>query len=93
MARKTYKVDDLKATVNAFLFNSEDSMKDARDQMSMLLENVLMETGNYDGFRYISRVEMQESKMGATFGIELNCPDLTTEQQFHNTDYTRKQYI
>jgi hypothetical protein len=52
MARKTYPVEDLKAFVNNALA-SVDSLPEGRVAASVILERVLMDTGNYKGFQYV----------------------------------------
>lgn len=51
-ARKTYPVEDLKVFVNDALA-SESSTLDGRVAASIILERVLMDTGNYKGFQYV----------------------------------------
>lgn len=50
--RSTTKVDDLTVTVNHMIAASPDEDKQARIALSVLIETVLMDTGNYHGFRY-----------------------------------------
>ena len=51
MPRKTIKIEDLKAEINRLL--SLDIMnEDQRKILCCLLERVLMENGNYQGFTY-----------------------------------------
>lgn len=51
-SRKTVTVEALKDRVNGMLLNSRDDMRAERSALAVLLESVLMETGNYHGFRY-----------------------------------------
>jgi hypothetical protein len=50
--RKTFKVNDLTIQVNRMLANSAEDARDGRVALSVLLEKMLMDTGNYHGFRY-----------------------------------------
>lgn len=89
MGRKTLKVDDLKQYVNDFLFHSANEVKEAREAMCVMLEEMLRKTENYNGFQYISRVEMQKSNRGSSFGIESE----TDGNKFVGTDRTRRRYF
>lgn len=50
--RKTYDVDTLRIDVNAMIADSAESAREGRIALAVMLENVLMKTGNYHGFRY-----------------------------------------
>lgn len=50
--RRTLRVDDLRAKVNAMLATSTCSPAE-RGAMATVLESVLHDTGNYRGFRYL----------------------------------------
>jgi hypothetical protein len=50
--RKTFDVDDFRITVNAMIADSHNSAREGRIALALLLENVLMKSGNYKGFRY-----------------------------------------
>lgn len=50
--RQTIKVNDLRIMVNGMIADSVDEVKEGRVALSVLLEKVLHETGNYRGFRY-----------------------------------------
>lgn len=50
--RKTITVDSLKSRVNHMLAESVPEVKEGRIALHVLLEGVLMDTGNYHGFRY-----------------------------------------
>ena len=52
MARKTFKVEDLKARVNGCIRDTQYTNAE-KSVMCMLLENVLHETGNYKGYQYL----------------------------------------
>ena len=56
MARKTIDVQRLKERANVMLANSADDMHEGRIAIALLLEWVLMDTGNYHGFRYLPGV-------------------------------------
>lgn len=60
--RKTIPVEDVKRMANDMLRDSVDDMTDGRIAVAILLEQVLMATGNYHGFRYLPGVvEIDES--------------------------------
>lgn len=50
--RKTIPVERVREMANAMLENSTDPKRDARFGVAHLLEQVLMETGNYKGFGF-----------------------------------------
>jgi hypothetical protein len=79
------------------LLNSSDSDQYTRDTMITFLENVLMETGNYKGFRYLIEEDMAKSEYGVIPGryvpTGVDLTELTIDQQFANTDCTRVQYF
>lgn len=86
--KKTIAVSDIKATVNNMIINSQDDDKQGRESLIVLIESVLMETGNYKGFKYLSPFCMQHSKNGVSVGI---MPD--ADDKFANTDHTRVMYF
>lgn len=53
MTRKTIPVERVKELANGMLLNSQDEMTKEREGIYTLLEQVLMDTGNYHGFRYL----------------------------------------
>jgi len=85
--RKTIKIDDVKDRVNNILLHTMDVDKEARNTMAMFIENILIETGNYKGFKYLDQIDMLSSINGVSYGI-----DPTTEDQFAVTDNTRVKY-
>jgi hypothetical protein len=52
MARKTMEVGPLLARLNSFL-KSDHSTAAEREALANFVEGILMETGNYEGFRYL----------------------------------------
>ena len=48
--RKTIKVETLKAKVNAMLEKSDNDRVEGRQALAVLLETILMDTGNYHGY-------------------------------------------
>ena len=53
MPRKTIDVKYVKDFTNGYLSNFGDDMRLARTAAATILEEVLMRTGNYKGFRYL----------------------------------------
>lgn len=51
--RKTFKVDEFRKAMNEIIANSADFMTRERICIAVILEDILMETGNYHGFGYI----------------------------------------
>lgn len=54
-AKKNIKIDRIKALVNHSL-RQEALTQEAKEALCQLLEGVLMETGNYNGFYYLGWV-------------------------------------
>ena len=52
--RKSYPVETLRVKVNTMLSASKPEAISCRLTMASLLENVLMDTGNYKGFQYLA---------------------------------------
>ncbi len=89
--RKTVSVELLKSMVNEVLLNGDDYDTRGRSSLTLLLEKVLMGSGNYRGFRYLSASEMLNSVNGTQPGI--NAEGDTTLAKFTNTDGTRVCYL
>lgn len=90
-SRKTIAVEDLKATINDSLRDSVDRDQGGREALMNLLENILHDTGNYNGFGYLSAESMEKSVSGVSVGIgpfvSGSVEDLRA--RFDNTDHTR----
>jgi hypothetical protein len=87
--RKTIEVEVLKNKINGMLLHSSDDCKDGRSSLGLLLEEILQETGNYKGFKYLSKSDMIESRGGVSFGINR---EVDEKEKFNNTDFTRVMY-
>ena len=92
MSRKTYEVEKMLKMVNDMCRYSVNESKAIRQGAMNVLEAVLHETGNYRGFRYLRKDEMEA---GYTVGI--NCYDSGEvvsdfELRFLDTDNTRVEY-
>lgn len=96
MARKTVSVDYVLDMVNNILKNSDHECADIRRGAAQVLENILHETGNYKGFRYLLHDEVPTGALpGVNYepderGNMLPCEDYTA--RFANTDDSRRQY-
>lgn len=97
--RSTYDVEALKIKINDVLLNSVDDYKYGRDAVRLVLEQVLLETGNYKGYRSLCQTDMLKSKNGTTYGIDENYIDGNERDEngnllkFKNTDHTRVRYF
>ena len=90
MSRKTISVETIKSMVDGMLLNSEDDYQQGRSALANFLEKVLMDTGNYKGFSYLSGTDMTKSEYGTTVGIfEMK----EFGEKFENTDHTRVRYF
>jgi hypothetical protein len=54
-ARKTIDVATVRELANAMLANSVDDQTQGRTSIAVMLEHLLMDSGNYHGFRYVRR--------------------------------------
>jgi hypothetical protein len=88
MKRKTYPVEKLRVKVNEMILNSPDERVHSRESLGILLEIVLFDTGNYNGFRWLSENDMLTSTHGIQPGIRLE----NQEDRFYQTDNSRKRY-
>lgn len=89
--RKTIHVEDVKKRINNFLRDTKDFMKPERESMAIMLESILMDTGNYKGFGYLTKNSMANSKEGTTFGIH---QEITKRGDwFKGTDNSRVYYF
>jgi hypothetical protein len=63
MARKTIEVGKVLRMANTFLA-AENTKADEREGVCSLLEAILFETGNYEGFRYLEGSDYPEESDG-----------------------------
>ena len=96
--RKTFQVEALKDKVNKMILDLPDSDTAGRIALQTLVENVLMESGNYSGFSYLDKRDMLESRGGTSVGINhLIGSDLDSRAayklKFAHTDHTRVKYF
>jgi len=92
MARKTINIAELTASVNKML--SESTLgPEQRRGMITVLESVLLSTGNYRGFGYLTESEVPP---GHRPGVNISPVDgqhmEDYDARFHNTDTTRVHY-
>ena len=87
--RKTIKVEEVKTLVNRMLLNSRDDNRSGREALQTLIETILMDTGNYNGFNYLTPKDMATSKNGTTNGIDVR---KDKDHWFDDTDHTRVFY-
>jgi hypothetical protein len=58
-----------------------------------LLEHILQSSGNYRGFKYLGKDEMDEMIKDHSPGINTPIEDLSHEERFRDTDNTRRYYF
>ena len=92
MSRKTFEVAALVDYVNSFLKDSEESRKQQRIGMMVMLERVLHDTGNYAGFRYLNQNEIPKESRYPGVWVDEDGVVLPYPNRFENTDDTRVQY-
>ncbi len=98
MSRKNIKVLDMINFVNEVNWTSGDNEAgyQARVHFGLMLEHFLHRTGNYEGYRYLRSNEITKGVAGLNPRPGINHSDeceLTFEQQFMNTDSSRRQYL
>lgn len=90
--RKTIEVSALKDQINFMLANSRCSV-DGRKSMMVILENVLMDTKNYNGFRYLGEKEIPAGEFPGIYDSQYEKKrNPTTDDLFYGTDNTRICY-
>ena len=91
--RKTFEVETIREIANEMLKYESAFIRDDdprfRAGVSALLEKILMESRNYNGFRYLDKGELPE---GSTPGIRWSEND-SYEERFADTDNTRVHYF
>ena len=65
--RKTFAVEDIKEQANRFFLNSTNDFSSQRKTLQYFVGDILMQTGNYKGFGYLSKSDVKE---GSTFGVD-----------------------
>ena len=65
--RKTFEVESLKEQANRFFLNSTNDFSSQRKTLQYFVGDILMQTGNYRGFGYLTKDDVKE---GSTFGID-----------------------
>jgi hypothetical protein len=66
--RRTIKIDELKARANQTFVDSEENFRDGRKAIFLFVEDILMKTDNYHGFRYLTQDELKSGvKPGIVF--------------------------
>ena len=96
MARKTFNVSELVDLVNGICKDSDATRADVRQGAMNVLEQVLHQSGNYSGFRYLWADEIANGAPGVNYivndnGVQVPHPDY--EKRFANTDRTRVMYF
>jgi len=90
-SRKTTEVKKLVEMANNMILNSTDDSIGYRQGIMLFIENILHETGNYNGFGYLSLNDLQ--KAHSEYKIPgINDPNDEYEERFKNTDRTRVHY-
>ena len=90
--RKTINVESVRILVNSMLSGSaqDDHVDRAyREGAISVLEEILHESGNYRGFRYLTAEELPKSCIPGVHRDE----GLSHEEKFINTDGTRRFYF
>jgi len=92
--RKTIEVSRITEKLNSILLHSPDDSEPIRQVADYILTGFLHDTGNYRGFRYLTKYDMEKSADGKTVGInDVNMHHATMEEKFDGTDSTRRCYF
>ena len=93
--RRTVRVADLVDMVNNICKDSAENHRDIRQGAMNVLESVLHSTGNYYGFRYLLKDEVEDGEPGVNYDVNecgVMVPHPDHEKRFANTDCTRVMY-
>ena len=88
MKKKTFSVEAFKCSINDRLATSFISDRELQ-QLCLTLENILHETGNYGGFRYLNKSEVPA---GCSPGIRSTNSYDDPQAQFIDTCEYRRKY-
>ena len=94
--RKTIAVEDVISFVNDMLRDSDNDRVAARIGAYLVLEEILHRTGNYNGFRYLTKQDVRSDyTVGVNYevnqhGALVPCEDYN--KRFENTDESRRRY-
>lgn len=94
MARKTADIERLKEMANGVLLHTPDDQDVGRVHIQLFIESVLMEAGQYNGFKYLTPRDMFYSDNGTSYGIN-PAPEYAPDgwDRFEGTDHTRVKYL
>lgn len=94
MARKTIEIEKVKELVNDMLLHTPDKDTERRVGAFIVLEQLLHDTGNYQGYNHLTSQHMGESLNGKSIGIDIiACNAGDWENQFKDCDDTRRYYF
>ena len=83
--RKTIEVQTIKDKANEYFKNSFDTPQE-RQAVILFLEDILRETGNYNGFQYLESREVPKNELPGIREFD------GEKWNFENTDRTRVKY-
>lgn len=91
MGHKKILLEDLVDYVNQQLAN-KDTTKDQRFELIVLIEKFLHDAGSYNGYRYLSKYDLDE---GVIPGVHISDDGhiLPVGERFVNTDAFRRMYF
>ena len=67
--KKTIQIKSLLDKVNNMLLHSPDNWKERRIGASIMLSDILHESGAYKGYNNLTSRDMERSENGSTFGV------------------------
>ena len=91
---KTIKVEKVRTQINSMIAGSTCS-PDGRQGMIQVLESILHESGNYNGFRYLLSDEVPAGELPGMNNVDDDglTHDELSKARFKDTDPTRVQYL
>ena len=91
MTRKTQTIDEIVTRANEYLRITDADMRGRRQGVIDFVTGMLMQTGNYHGFRYLLEYEVANGIGGINYVDGVPHPNMS--ERFANTDATRIRFL
>ena len=91
MSKKTIQVEVLRNRINNTM-KTDIGPHEGRQSLLCLLEDILHETGNYRGYRYLTEKEVLLNARPGIRTTNLSGNELEYSDKFYCTDSTRVEY-
>lgn len=93
MARKTININALVSKANQMLKSSADNALAERQGIISFISDMLMETGNYHGFKFLVAEQMASNSIRPGINYLNGMPHPDVIKRFENTDATRIEFF